>query len=1708
MSRGAGERLADLTHLASWERPLSGGVSLPRGVERRSNLNLRFRKERPSFDKDGVPLANGRKRGLVGLGCSDTDDLSLHSSPMSKTSPSTPKVKAPRMLATGGGNATASGVNFQQSLGGLFGLWMLTETPIDPRLQLGSAIVTSIRMETEAPLDDTFAATSDGGVICAQAKNTLSLSEILESEFGKTVDQIVRQFRLCRDGTGDLGWNRPLDPFKDRLLIAVGPGSPATTRVNLAKGLEARRQPGAPVLTAGETKALAQFDTCVRLAWAIAAPGEPLTEDVLLSISRLTYVYTIDPEGSDRTAWAAALGSVLKAPADAPTVINLLERVAGDLMAARGGRTLHALRTDLMARGAQLAARPDYRKDIAALTAYSLQTEQTLAGLEVVEAETGMPVGIARHCQAAVNAAALSGDLLLIGEPGAGKSAVINALGRALRAKGNDVVQMAVDRFSVESLEGLSRALGLDHDLPAVLGAWDGPEPAFLLIDALDASRGGSGEAAFKRLVESVVELGGRWTVIASIRTFDLRLGQNFRSLFRGTPPDRALQGDGFANVRHVQVPPWSESEFAELLARAPRLADMLQNSTAKLRELAIVPFNTRLLADLVATGAVSQDFWAIDSQIALLNLYWDRRVRDHGVAAEVCLRSVVEDMVASRALRAQRVKVAAANPAILDTLTGEGVLVVTNGERSVQFRHHLLFDYVASRVFLEPDGVVDGSAAFPKAEGLGLVLAPAMGFLLQSLWAEDADHNRFWTAVSNLLGRADCDPVIRSIAARMAAELPTTTDDIDAFAKAIGAEVAPAVAALPHIAGAMAVRLEDKPGIPLAPWVHLQLQLSRRPGSNAGVLRMMAYMLSERVQDPALRADMGSALRALLAHGYTLDDTQSLATPAIGFVADTIATDVDASVALLRAALTDDRFDRFAPQELPALARKIDAIAKASPAFAAEIYESAFARQVSDDRKTSMGSGRILNLTSNARQDFESSRWSLTEYFPRFLDASPVAATQALLVALAGYVAREHSRSEGGSPLQVTVAGDVVHLQEDLSYIWAHEVHPQHADDADALLSQFETWLETGDEAAVSASVEHAVREGSLAVMWSRLFMAAAARGGALAERLLPYAARPEFLITPDTRKDSIDLLAAQYDGLSVEAREALEGELIDHPFKDFLHPKAAKEGFLRCLFATIGAERLATQAARDILAAAPETEITNNRLHNVEVSWGKADDDFYWLSQENKANPIVRETGAELDRARRALGLEGDRKGPVESVTEALAALTALKARLDSGGIPDDSLVHRAEGTFAEGVHKVVNSSHVSADTPAELIDQLLSWIEYASHLKNPEAEDDTEAKFEKFSSWGSPSARLEAAEAALDLCLKRPEVYPGLEPLIDRVLADPHPAVRLNAALHLIRIWEMDRAGFWARAIRLVEVEENRSVLDSYVCNCLSNIQWYDAARPVADLIMILIERCPASDRRNAAIRGHLVQMTLQFWRRFGFTDAEEHVRGWFSQTVDNVEEVRDAIQWMRAAYTAGLRGPEDPDSARDRATAIELTIQAVSQAGDVLTHYATLSAPTEAEIERARSAMQIIDTVCQQLYFSSGAFQNPPPMTVQGSAVFLHETAPILRKIGEHGGPHTVYYLIQLLEHLVEADPAGVFDLIAFAVLKGGQQTGYQFESLAADLMVKLVGRYLADHKEIFDDPQRRTALVDTLEVFVAAGWPSIRRLFYRLPELLQ
>jgi hypothetical protein len=137
------------------------------------------------------------------------------------------------------------------------------------------------------------------------------------------------------------------------------------------------------------------------------------------------------------------------------------------------------------------------------------------------------------------------------------------------------------------------------------------------------------------------------------------------------------------------------------------------------------------------------------------------------------------------------------------------------------------------------------------------------------------------------------------------------------------------------------------------------------------------------------------------------------------------------------------------------------------------------------------------------------------------------------------------------------------------------------------------------------------------------------------------------------------------------------------------------------------------------------------------------------------------------------------------------------------------------------------------------------------------------------------------------------------------------------------------------------------------------------------------------------------------------------------------------------------------------------------------------------------------------------FHEGKGSEPPPLTSAPlKREFLNDNYAAFRRIGDVGTPHTIFHLIEMLGHLVPGDPARVFDLAAHALLTAGRNQGFQFESLGADRFVEVIGLFLADHREVFDDTTRRDRLVACLEAFVDAGWPAARRLLYRLPELLQ
>ena len=1605
--------------------------------------------------------------------------------------------------ASAGGAATSAGVTFQQKVGAIFGACLLAEKAVDERLNLGNATPVWLRFETNAPVDDILVSTSTHGYLAIQTKTTVSLSTDMARPFGETISQFVRHWLACRGGDGDSEWNRPLDSSRDRLVLAISPQAPKTVREDLTKALRQRSQPGPGVLTVAQQKAMAVFRSCVAQAWESATHDEfdPEFPDQLSGLFR---VLVFDVDGAQSTT-GEILAKSLSDEREAQAALSVLEILCGQMMKERAGADLGTLRERLMAKGVRLAAAPEYQHDISKLIQHTQSVAHSLRRHERIELADGESTSIVRECQEAVEASTFEESLLIVGEPGSGKSGVVNQLAGRLVIQGKDVLELAAGQHSVESLEGLSRDLGLQHSLLEVLEAWDGSGPAWLIIDALDASRGGRGEEVFHTLIKGVVGRCDRWRVVASIRTFDLRMGSQLRSLFKGTPPDSSYAELQFNSVRHMEIPPWSESELRNLLGQAPTLSRALSNAPPRLRELATIPFNTQLIGDLIADGVDLLELNRVSSQSALLCLYWSRRIEKHGTPAERTLRVIVGEMVEARELRVARQKVWSDDPGMIDVLSQEGMLVRGGNDRWIQFRHHILFDFAAARVLLEPARIVSGEERFGKEQALGLMLAPALGFLLQEVWESQPDRSSFWTAVGHILSDKEGDSIVRSATCRICAELPVEGTDTKWLAERVMAQDENAIGALSYLVGALAIRLEDEQNVPEEPWIQLLEAVAPNVAAVAASVRFLLYQFidrrSESVPPPK---ELGVTSRSLLAYGFGLSDPGILVQTSIGFVADTYGSDPQTSRQLLSKVFEDERLQRFAPVEVPSICKKIRVIADADPGFAVEIYGRTYGFDVRENRETQIGSSRILSLTSTARQDYSMSRYALGQFIDEFLERHPSQAIAAIVKALDSYVDRAHSNFAEVNEIAVTAGGRQARLRPDGSHFWAHGPDGRSGEDAGILIAKLLSKLRSSAESSALELGSALIDRASLAVLWSRLFLAAAGRKGGLLDIVRPWAMDEHFLVCPDTRKDAIDVVAEGYAGLSEQERAEFERGAWDFDLSE------ARDDLLRRLFGRIGAKALVTEEAREVVAETDQDTTANEHLPGITPSFGRAAEDAGMRDGEQQP-PGCGALEEAIKEARAALVV--DSENPVGLVGEDVYPLLGrIGELLDEEGVTP-RLKRDGEDVIVQACSLLLERGLVPSTTDSDGTDCFLHLLRIAAGSASPEVAADTEERFEESASWGVPAPRVDAARVLLQLLEERPDLLGRVSGDVDSMLKDPHPAVRLGAGLHLRGIGAEE--GFWRRVEERSLQESNVNVLAHLVSGLLRPVLHGSPVR-AEGILLELVRRYAMDDgSRVHHLRSVVGSQLGALWVEYSLEGAQAVVRRWAREPAKYHEELREILRAVgpRVVRGAQTQGHTAEDGRRGRALA--LTAEIVGAVDHGLTVYYGKENPDETDQHDAKVMAQVLDQACLTLYFSCGAGGDDGDDGESREALggidldlFLRETAPILRTIGNCATPHTAYYLLQLLEALVAYDPEQVFDLCAHVLRRGGRQTGFQFEAQGADLIVRLVGGFLADHREIFQCEARRAALIECIEIFMEAGWPSAHRLLYRLPELIQ
>lgn len=1646
-----------------------------------------------------------------------------------------------------GGATAVTGFQFQAKVAAWMAVQILAEQSGPSLWDLSAGTTLKfLRCETEFPVDDLLIGTSEEGCIFVQVKHTTNLERTHNSALAATLDQFVRQYAATRQQISRQ-FNRPLDPGRDRFVLITGPGSSGPIRLHTPSLLQKLRQllPNQTIdeapTNADERRALTAIKEHLEYAWQKVFGIQPTDENIreLLSLVWVTVLDFEDEGSAEREAQQTLRSAVLQNPDQANQTWNGLVTACLDFASNQSGGDRAVLAQVLQQENITLQEPRSYRADIRRLREYSRRTLDLLKDLSIISvgAET---VKIKRHSTDALHQHAETGPVIVVGEPGAGKSGTLHDLvDRLLEKENRDVVFFAVDRVEAQSLGALRSDIGLDHDLLDVLKVWLGSEAGFLVIDALDAARSDHVAQVLYDLIQQVVAINTRWHIVASIRKFDLRHHPRLRQLFRGTPV-AGFADEDFPTIRHLNVPKLQEDELRQIGEQSVSLARFVDHAPEVLRELLRVPFNLRLIGELLGEGVPINELNSIQTQLQLLDRYWAERVTkgSQGDAREAVLRQIVEEMVRNRTLRVDRALIAnPTNSATLHEVLSSNILMPWRPTASaaaddyiLTFSHHVIFDYATARLLLRGTDEAFLQRLVDDPE-LVLAIRPSLVFHFQYIWSSDPSRNRFWDLVLRIIPEVDIPEVGKLIGPTIAAELAAEISDFEPLLKYLAgeniSETEIAEKALQHIFGALFALMPEHSlvGEGAGPWSELleRTSVSMRR-SIAYIINPLLFTLCEQPETLTApqREKIGTAARRFFEFVWELTPRDSrLVISAIRAVCRTFSSDPTQSAVLLRKCLEETHLAKYGYEEIPWLAHEISWLFSVDPELVAEIYEATFRHEEKSKDPTSMGGSQIIPMTSNRAQDYRLTQYSLAEAFPKFLELAPIFATHALIGVIKAYVAQRHSWGTEIAEEVFDFNGQEARIKSDYSSMWDTGAAHQH-DDPIKMLDAFEAYL------SQIAKQEHLqqcqdilatlIENNSMAVIWKRLLKCGARSPDTWGQEIQPLAWARPILICTDTNKEAGDFLNTMFGRLSAEVRERIERVILLIPVSVSKeeHGQWIRNRLLGCL----PPKQLVTDEARQLIEKlAKADQIPPNIPH---VSFGPFTSRSISLEEylAEEGVPVEEEPNQhliELEKIVEPFSRKYQNAEPTnEDIQNILPILINLHNALltaDEDGVHPQQKSH-SWGRLAEGCERIARYEELSCEeeTGSFVRTALLEAADYPDPSPHPEYD----AQFDRIPSWGSPAARIDAADGLIVLARHPSCVNEAVLGKIEKLSNDPVPAVRFQIATKLNAMYNTAPELMWRLLEKFSNDEVSNGVLQGLLGGPINRLLRSNVDR-VINLIKIIYDRITEGEGAQSiretcasAFAGVYVWHDHALCREVAFEIAENPL-GFSHEAGRIVVTLREPL-----AY--------EEDGVRRRSLDLmQRTLRSVHREWNKLIEQQAdkpTNSLSEAEQEQIKTLAQLVDSIGSELYFTSGAFREGKQLGNETDTThilnqtekqkFFEETRGLFEELAQFNLPRVTHHLLQTLEPMVPVAPAEVFLQIGY-IVRASEPSGYQYESLAADLVVKLVERYLAvaEYRIILRerDDCRRT-LIEILDIFVRAGWPSARRLTYRMEEIFR
>jgi hypothetical protein len=1310
---------------------------------------------------------------------------------------------------------------------------------------------------------------------------------------------------------------------------------------------------------------------------------------------------------------------------------------------------------------------------------------------------------------------AKAGSGVIIGPPGVGKSYALGELRYRLKSDRIPHLILPVERLGEASEVEIRRILKRPGDFVELLrsAVASVESRAILIFDGFDAARGERERSGILRLItRAVTELGDIWNTIVSVRTFDAKKSEQLLRLF----PSKTETRPDSLPCRSFSIPLLNNEELEQVFVQVPTIKVLFDNGSNDFRSLLKIPFNLWLIEQALKSGAAANDFSAVTSEVQLLELYWEYRVRraKDPEDREAVISRTAATMMIDHTLTVQRDRVydPATRRAWEGLLSDETLIEVPEKTMRVAFTHNILFDFSVSMLLLDTNPAK--FAQFVAEEpARPLFLRPSLVYHFTWLWHFDRDAfwENFWFVTQR--GEAHLRQIVRLVLPAVIVMEARSFEDLRPLLARLENDDPQGIAAIAFTLQALRVLTSAHPLL----WTQFiggtTQHLNQRFAWDAGRIAL-DYIEQGKLNDEAMQA-CGEFGRGLLRWAWESRGVENrywferiVALIAIPLVAKTFSADPLESKRLFEQILQVIGEPGFPVDCIFRLANEIPQLTPHAPDFVGSIYERVFGHEEKSEEKTNIG-GMVMPLISNRRQEFEGSQYSLLQEFPGFLARAPFVAIPSGIRAIQAWILRRHvlrylraEKTLADVTFEFRFRDRTAHYVEDGSMIWAASSYPERELE---IIHAISDWLgeaaKREDIQSLDTFLDSFAANAQLAFLWAQLLFKGAEFPSILAPRLWELTIAPPILEEPDTLLALGAFLEKASPHFTTEQLKQLETAILHLP-------------------SAIKVERKQSEYRRDrLIARIPPQQLTTPEaiaLRNSLEKQSKLQENQPLFSFETlPPEPYTEE------RYFQDIGAKSDLPANIE-----LKKLyTPLKEWSDKGKEPTqvDSLIPMAvaladlllaDGTAEEPVKRTAwmhlsdfafQSILIKKQNDPNHFKLFRKILLHAATQPDPEPDPERNANWNS-ASW-SPAPRNTAAQILPWLMTFGPDRE--VLDLVRKLATDLVPSVRFLLATELWRLKETESTAMWEIVDRYVREERNAVVLYGLTGSLWEMIH-KDKERSL-QVIQSLLSRI-TSDKDDESCWANLIRMVVDYAIKYQNPWAQDRLEKWR----------RDPVGCALAIAVSGNRliaylqpGQKVDRFARARSNLIA-HMGAIAQG---LTNLQTVADPKADEVQKNwRLLYGVIDEAVTRFYFAADV--NPSlrqrrenPLDDSARSRFFRDVLPVLEKVLSFGKEKetgmllapTAHHFMELLNGVIQYDPALVLRLAA-EVIECSKRYGYNLDSLALRETVKLVESILVDYSDKVQDDASVKYLLNVLDAFVEVGWPEALNLVWRLDEV--